>query len=163
MEEEAHAIWRLKEHLWLDQDGRLKTTGITEPGRVLCPRGRRKQLVLDTHRKANSGATKTLTAIKLNWYWPGIAGLVSRLVRECTACHGAKAPPTRNRARNHLYAGRLWQVLAIDLLGPLPQTRSGNNVVLVMTDHFTRWCDAIPLPDGRAATVARALDERVFA
>ena len=53
--------------------------------------------------------------------------------------------------------------MAIDLFGPLSQTRSGNNVVLVMTDHFTRWCDAIPLPAGRVATVARTLDERVFA
>ena len=79
------------------------------------------------------------------------------------ACQGAKAPPTRNRASNHLYAGRPWQVLAIDLFGPLPQTQAGNNVVLVMTDHFTRWCDAIPLPYGKAATVTRALDERVFA
>ena len=53
--------------------------------------------------------------------------------------------------------------MAIDLFGPLPQTRPGDNVVLDMTDHFTCWCDAIPLPDGRAATVTRALDERVFA
>ena len=37
MGEEAHAIWKLKEHLWLDQDGVLKTTGTTEAGRVLCP------------------------------------------------------------------------------------------------------------------------------
>ena len=119
--------------------------------------------MLDIHRQAHLGATKTLAAIKLNWYWPGMTGLVRRLVRECTACQGAKAPPTRNRARNRLYAKRPWQVLAIDLFGPLQQTRSGNNVVLVMTVHFTRCCDAIPLPDGRAATVARALDERVFA
>ena len=163
MGEDAHAVWRLKEHLWLDKDGVLKTTGTTEAGRVICPAGRRKQLVLDTHRQAHLGATKTLSAIKLNWYWPGMTGLVRRLVRECAACQGAKAPPTRNRAKNHLYAGRPWQVLAIDLFGPLPQTQAGNNVVLVMTDHFTRWCDAIPLPDGKAATVARALDERVFA
>ena len=163
MGEEAHALWRLKEHLWLDTRGVLRTTGSTEAGRVVCPRGKRKHLVLATHQEAHLGATKTLAAIKLSWYWPGMTGLVRRLVRECTACQGAKAPPERVRARNHLYAGRPWQVLAIDLFGPLPQTQSGNNVVLVMTDHFTRWCDAIPLPDGKAATVARALDERVFA
>ena len=49
--------------------------------------------MLDTHRQAHLGATKTLAAIKLNWYWPGMTGLVRRLVRECMACQGAKAPP----------------------------------------------------------------------
>ena len=51
----------------------------------------------------------------------------------------------------------------MDLFGLLPQTQSENNVVLVKTDHFTHWCDAIPLPDGKAETVARALKKRVFA
>ena len=37
MGEEAYAIWRLKEHLGLDQDRVLKTTGTTEAGRVLLP------------------------------------------------------------------------------------------------------------------------------
>ena len=54
-------------------------------------------------------------------------------------------------------------MLAIDLFGPLPQTRSANNVVLVVTGLFPRWCDVIPLPDGKAETVARALDEWVYA
>ena len=46
----------------------------------------------------------------------------------------------------------------------VPFHRQGreNNVVLVMTDHFTCWCDAIPVPDDRAVTVAKALDERVL-
>ena len=54
-------------------------------------------------------------------------------------------------------------MLAIDLLGLLSQKRSGNNVVLAMIDHYTRRCDAISIPDEKAATVTRALDERVFA
>ena len=51
-------------------------------------------------------------------------------------------------------------MLAIDLFGSLPETRARNNVVLVMTEYFTGWCNAIPLPDGKAATVGRVLDER---
>ena len=50
--------------------------------------------------------------------------------------------------------------MAVGLFGLLPQTKSGNNVVLVMTDHFTCWCYAIPLQDDRDATVVRALDGR---
>ena len=31
-----------------------------------------------------------------------------------------------------------------------------------MTDHFTRWRDALPLPNGTAQVVAEALESRVF-
>ena len=62
-----------------------------------------------------------------------------------------------------MYAGRPFQKLAVDLVGPLPLTKRKNRWALVLTDHFTRWQDAIALPDATAPTVATALDERVFA
>lgn len=33
--------------------------------------------------------------------------------------------------------------------------------MLVMTDYFTRWSDAPPIPEATALVVARTLDERV--
>ena len=61
-----------------------------------------------------------------------------------------------------MYAGRPRQKVAIDLVGPMPETRAGNRWILVIMDHFTRWQDAIPLPNATAPVVAAALDQRVF-
>ena len=61
-----------------------------------------------------------------------------------------------------MYAGRPFQILAIDLCGPFPKTPRGSTQILVMTDHFTRWCDAIPIQDGTTEVIAKVLDERVF-
>ena len=61
-----------------------------------------------------------------------------------------------------MFAGRPWQKVAVDLVGPMPETPRGNKWILVLTDHFTRWQDAIPLVDATAPTVATALEERVF-
>ena len=47
-------------------------------------------------------------------------------------------------------------------MGPLPETPRGNVNILVLSDHFTRWRDAIPIPNGTAAIVAQVLDDRVF-
>ena len=52
-----------------------------------------------------------------------------------------------------------WQKVAVGLVGPFPVTPRVNRWVLVLTDHFTRWQDALALPD---AVVANALDERVL-
>ena len=35
-------------------------------------------------------------------------------------------------------------------------------MILVLADHFTRWQDAIPLPDGTLPTIADALKKHVF-
>ena len=47
-------------------------------------------------------------------------------------------------------------------MGPLPETSRGNKWILVLTDHFSRWQNALALPDATAPTVATQLDERVF-
>ena len=62
-----------------------------------------------------------------------------------------------------LYAGYPWRQVGIDLVGPFPETARGNKWILVLTDHFSRWQDALPLVDAKAETVAKALDTRVFA
>ncbi|XP_041457543.1 stress response protein NST1-like [Lytechinus variegatus] len=47
----------------------------------------------------------------------------------------------------------------MDILGPLPETDSGNKYVLVVGDYFTKWIESYPLPDQEAETVARVLVE----
>jgi transposase InsO family protein len=44
----------------------------------------------------------------------------------------------------------------------MPETPRKNKWILVATDHFTRWQDAIAIPDATAPVVASALDERIF-
>jgi len=61
-----------------------------------------------------------------------------------------------------LYAERPWQVVAVDLVEPMPPTSRGNSWILVLTDHFTRWADVLAIPDTSAPTVTKVLDQHVF-
>ena len=61
-----------------------------------------------------------------------------------------------------MYAGRPWQKVAVDFVGPMPETRAGKRWIPVFMDYFTRWQDAIPIPDATAPVVAAALDQQVF-
>ena len=59
-------------------------------------------------------------------------------------------------------AGYPLQIVAIDLMGPLPQTEDGNSYVLVAGDYFTRWIDVYALPNQDATTVAQKLVDELF-
>ena len=46
--------------------------------------------------------------------------------------------------------------IGIYFMGTL-QLSNGNKHILEIDDHFTKWCEAIPLPDQTAVTTANAL------
>ena len=47
------------------------------------------------------------------------------------------------------------QRVAMDILGPLPETDRGNKYILVIGDYFTKWKEAHAMPNMEAITVAR--------
>jgi len=140
-------------------------TGIIrrERERVVCPFALRQELIWDTHKSAHAGAGRVTRCLQLQWFWPGMTLDVRLWVRKCEVCRASKHGRfTETAGRRRLYAGHPWQVVAVDLVGPMPTTVRGNNCILVLTDQFMWWADALAIPDASAPTVARALDQQVF-
>ena len=50
--------------------------------------------------------------------------------------------------------------VAVDIMGPVPQTDNGNLYILVLGDYFSKWTEAFPLKDHTAQTVADVLVEQ---
>ena len=112
---------------------------------------------------AHSGVNRTTKRLQFDWYWPGMMADVRRTIHSCEICQAAKSGGTKHvNTHQRLFAGRPWQKVAIDLVGPMPPTPRGNKWILVLTDHYTRWQDAIAIPDVTAPTIATILDERIF-
>eukprot|EP00731_Ephydatia_muelleri_P027503 Em0019g376a len=69
-----------------------------------------------------------------------------------------KPPPAKLRAPLQLDpAVRPLQRVAMDIMGPLPETSRGNKYILVIADYFTTWSEAYPIPNMEAITVAKCL------
>ena len=163
---EGRKWFRLYDQLSIREDGVLQVR-MQRNGRwittVCCPPSLRESVVSETHQAAHLGEWKTTRRVQLNWHWPGLFSHVRQYVRSCPACQIGKKSGTRQPGSRHrLYAGRPWQRVAADLAGPLDKTSRGNQWILVVTDHFTRWSDAFPLPDAKAETVAQTLESRIF-
>ena len=54
------------------------------------------------------------------------------------------------------------QTVAVDIMGPLPETPNHNRYVLVATDYSTRWTEAYAIPNMTAETVSTKLLDEFF-
>ena len=52
------------------------------------------------------------------------------------------------------------ELVCIDVVGPLAPTKDGNNYVVTIHDHFTKWTEAIPVPNHTADVVATVFVEQ---
>jgi predicted aspartyl protease len=148
------------------QDGVLKKRWESGDGRTfkwltVLPRGLRAFVLKQLHENnmaGHFGGQKTEGRVKERFYWCGAAADIRSFVRHCTACAKRKNPTRKRRAKVKQYrVGAPLERIAIDVLGPLPQTDGGNVNILVVGDYFTRWMEAYPIPDQKATTVAQKL------
>jgi transposase-like protein len=52
--------------------------------------------------------------------------------------------------------------VALDIDGPLLETKNGNMYVLVAIDHYLKWCEARLVKDHDVAIATRFLEEEII-
>jgi hypothetical protein len=108
------------------------------------------------------GINRCLERLRQRYYWPGMATEVQLWTAECEKCNRRKVPvPSQKAPMQSIDVGQPVELWAMDVLGPLPMTALGNQYILVMSDHFTKWVEAVPMPNQRAETVAKAFVNEV--
>ncbi|KAL5510338.1 hypothetical protein EMCRGX_G005867 [Ephydatia muelleri] len=68
-----------------------------------------------------------------------------------------KSPPRNKAPLEVSHASRPLERIAMDIMGPLPETSRGNRYICVVGDYFTKWKEAYPLPDMEALSIAKVL------
>ncbi len=117
----------------------------------------------DIKTSGHLGVSKTISKVKQKFYWPGLQTDVRSYVAGCETCSKRKGPIPRKRAPMQIVrSGYPFERIAIDILGPLPQTAKGNKYVVVISDYFTKWTEALPLSNMEACTVAKVLVDEVL-
>ena len=72
------------------------------------------------------------------------------------------SPKTRHGDLQSIRTGYPMQIVADDIMGPLPASKNGSRYILVAPDYFTSWVEAYAIPNQEAITVAHKLVENMF-
>ena len=101
-------------------------------------------------------AEKTLVKIRQSFFWSGMKDDIQNYCKQCHQCASRKPTKPNRTPLGSSFVSEPLEKCSIYIFGPLPKTTSGNSYVLVICDCFTRWTEAIALPNQEAETVAKA-------
>lgn len=133
----------------------------------VVPSEARTDIILKNHSDptaGHSGIFKTYKRVSLRYYWPRMHADVVRLVTSCETCisHKHQNHATLGEMGRPKQCSRPFQVISIDLVGPLPPTKNQNSFILVVTCCFSKYCLLFPIRRATAEIVTKILEEKVF-
>ena len=133
------------------------TTRVT----VYVPPILRREVIRQCHDTKTSGHFyfwKTVKKVKKFFTWGGLNKDVQIYCRACHVCATKKTAGRQQKASMRRYdVGSPMEEIAIDLMGPFPESEMGNKYVLVVVDSFSKWMEAYAIPNIEAKTVAERL------
>ena len=152
--------------LWHRYPGPITPVPTDVIHQIVIPRSLRTSILKACHDENFSGHlgfNKTYDKIKRRFWWPNLYTEVRQYVLGCVPCQKRKhLRINMDGPLQPQLISRPWERMSMDLLGPLPITRSGNKYLLVCNDHFTRWVEAFALADITMPSIANVIITRII-
>ena len=154
---------KLEERLLENTDCSMVGDVSTGRFRPLVPRTFYDTIFHKFHSLSHGGAKATTKLIGERYVFSGMRAYVKGKCRSCLACQKSKITRHNKTPLKSFQdpPGR-FQAWHIDLSGPLPND-GGCQYLFSCVDRYTRWIEAVGVPDATAATCARAFMFNVIA
>lgn len=132
---------------------------------LVIPSDLRHDVFMSVHGDLTAGhydVARTYATLRQSYYWKGMHKDCQQWIRSCPRCAEKKPPgPGHKAPLQPLPLANINERWAMDFVGPLPVSLSGNSYILVMTEYATRWAEAFALSNMSAPTVARILIDKI--
>lgn len=133
----------------------------------VVPLEHRHTIISQNHCEATSGhfgIFKTHKRLALKHFWPSMHRDVSNFISNCDTCNSYKYPNhatlgTMGRPKD---CSRPFQMISIDLVGPLPVSRKQNTFLLVVHCCFSKYSLLFPIRRATAEVISKIIEENVF-
>jgi hypothetical protein len=164
--DESCMRYKQYENFWTDEDGVLYRQGPKEQPRIVLPVTLVHTVLTSYHElpfTAHQGVSRTVEFIARKYWWETLRGDVSEFIKKCDACAKRKTGHRVNAPLGEALVTREFlDVVSLDVVGPLPVTERGNKYIISFIDHFTRFCEAIPVARQDTETIAREFVIRII-
>ncbi|CAB0041212.1 unnamed protein product [Trichogramma brassicae] len=112
----------------------------------------RLRIIQESHDSAlggHKGVTKTYNRVREKYFWNGMKKEITDYVRSCPTCQKEKLTRVKMRLPLTITTTptEAFEVIEIDIVGPLPITTSGNKYLLTIQCNLTKYAEAISLPE----------------
>lgn len=142
--------------------------GESDYWKEVLPKDRRAEAIRSCHdlpTAGHAGVFKTYHRVLQRYYWPKMRSDISRYIRNCVTCACSK--PEQKRLAGTMDGGctkltRPWEAISIDLIGPLPRSKSGFTYIIVIVDCFSKFVLCFPLRNSKAPAILKYVEEAVL-
>ena len=142
--------------LWMEHDKMFKY--------ILVPCVLRDPLLTLAHQHSgHNGALRMYSALKREYYWPGMCKDVFKHCKVCYECRLQNQGQPDDEFKHFTVPELPMEMICMDLVGPIaPVTSTGNKYILTVIDMLTGYTVAVPIPDKKSETVCSAYRDNVY-
>lgn len=131
----------------------------------VVPAGQRREILRNNHDEPQAGhlgVQKTHDRIATRYYWPGMFRDTVIYVKSCQRCQQHKVSQAGAPGEmGQRVATRPWEIVAVDVMGPLPRSKSGYEYIVIYQDQFSKWVEIEAIRKANAKTIQRTFLDRV--
>ena len=161
---EGRKLWSMRPTIVLQNQVLVRRDG--DAVQLVVPQSLRHQMFTHTHAgplAAHLGSQRMLAQLRRLYYWPGMRRDIDAWCRQCEGCAISRGPPSRPHGHlRKVSTGAPMDLVAIDILSRLPATPDGYKYLLLATDYYSKWLEAVSLCDAEAHTCLHALYSAFF-
>ena len=156
-------IHKTSKNYKINKNNNLETTESIP--RIIPPRHRIKAILQETHNTPSSGhqgRDATFRKTSEVFFWPNMKEDIHEFVQACPICQKRDRKKGETELQPIKKFPKPFFQVGIDVMGPLPITKSGKRYIVIAVDHFTKWVEIRALESNDAQSIASFFHEDVI-
>lgn len=149
---------------YLFKNSKIIPVLLNKERRTPCDKDEILKILKDNHDSklaGHSGFIRTYRRIKESYRWDSMKKDIKNYIKKCPSCQLNKVNFKPSKAPMEITSTSRtpFERLAIDIVGPLPQTINNNRFILTMQDDLTKFSNAVAIPNHESQTIATHLSQ----